>query len=38
LTVLKSQYDEAWNNAAQEDQEKAAVRFVPRQMYIGGGS
>lgn len=38
LTVLKAQYDEAWNNAAQEDQEKAAVRFVPRQMYIGGGS
>ena len=38
LTVLKSQYDEAWNNAAQEDQEKAAVRFVPRQMYIGGGT
>ena len=38
LTVLKSQYDEAWNNAAQEDQEKAAVRFVPRQMYIGGGA
>ena len=38
LTVLKAQYDEAWNNAAQEDQEKAAVRFVPRQMYIGGGT
>ena len=36
IEILKSQYDEAWNNAAQEDQEKAAVRFVPRQMYIGG--
>ena len=36
LMVLKQQYDEAWNTAAQEDQEKAAVRFVPRQMFIGG--
>jgi hypothetical protein len=36
IEILKAQYDEAWNNAAQEDQEKAAVRFVPRQMYIGG--
>lgn len=35
LMVLKQQYDEAWNTAAQEDQEKAAVRFVPRQMFIG---
>jgi len=36
LEVLKMQYDEAWVNAAQEDQEKAAVRFVPRQQFIGG--
>lgn len=36
LMVLKQQYDEAWSTAAQEDQEKAAVRFVPRQMFIGG--
>lgn len=36
LMVLKQQYDEAWSMAAQEDQEKAAVRFVPRQMFIGG--
>jgi hypothetical protein len=36
LQVLKAQYDEAWSLAAQEDQEKAAVRFVPRQMFIGG--
>jgi hypothetical protein len=36
LQVLKAQYDEAWTMAAQEDQEKAAVRFVPRQMFIGG--
>jgi hypothetical protein len=38
LGILKQQYDEAWANAAQEDQEKAAVRFVPRQMFIGGGT
>jgi hypothetical protein len=37
LGVLKQQYDEAWSTAAQEDQEKAAVRFVPRQQFIGGG-
>lgn len=36
LPVLKSQYDEAWQAAAGEDQEKAAVRFVPRQQFIGG--
>ena len=34
LAVLKQQYDEAWNNAASEDQDKAAVRFVPRRMFI----
>jgi len=38
LQVLKEQYDEAWLTAAGEDQEKAAVRFVPRQMYIGSGT
>ena len=38
LDVLKQQYDEAWDRAAGEDQEKAAVRFVPRQMFIGGGT
>ncbi len=38
LMVLKQQYDEAWTTAAQEDQEKAAVRFVPRQMFIGGAT
>ena len=36
LPMLKSQYDEAWQMAAGEDQEKAAVRFVPRQQFIGG--
>lgn len=36
LADLKMQYDEAWQNAANEDQDRAAVRFVPRQMFIGG--
>ena len=36
LPVLKQQYDEAWELAATEDREKAAIRFVPRQQYIGG--
>jgi len=34
LPVLKQQYDEAWELASSEDREKAAVRFVPREMYI----
>ena len=38
LDVLKQQYDEAWERAAGEDQEKASVRFVPRQMFIGSGT
>jgi hypothetical protein len=38
LPVLKQQYDEAWQLAADEDREKAAIRFVPRQMFIGGGT
>ena len=37
LEVLKAQYDEAWDLASSEDREKAAVRFVPRHMFIGGG-
>jgi hypothetical protein len=36
LPVLKQQYDDAWELAATEDREKAAIRFVPRQQYIGG--
>ena len=35
LAILKQQYDEAWELAAYEDHEKAALRFVPRQTYIG---
>lgn len=34
MPVLKAQYDEAWELASTEDREKAAVRFVPRQMFI----
>jgi hypothetical protein len=35
LAILKQQYDEAWQLAADEDREKAAIRFVPRQQFIG---
>jgi hypothetical protein len=38
LDILKQQYDEAWAMAAEEDREKAAVRFVPRQAFIGSGT
>jgi hypothetical protein len=34
--MLKAEYNEAWQTAADEDREKAAIRFVPRQQYIGG--
>ncbi len=34
--LLKAQYDEAWDLAAGEDREKAAVRFVPRESFLGG--
>jgi hypothetical protein len=35
LALLKAQYDEAWQLASDEDREKAAIRFVPRQQFIG---
>lgn len=38
VQMLKDMYDEQFNLAAGEDREKAAVRFVPRQSFIGGGS
>lgn len=38
LQVLKQQYDESWELISTEDRERAAVRFVPRQQFIGGGS
>jgi len=34
MQVLKAQYDQDWDLASTEDREKAAVRFVPRQMFI----
>lgn len=36
IQMLKAAYDEAFDLAAGEDREKAAIRFVPRQAYIGG--
>ena len=38
VQMLKQVYDEQFDIAAGEDREKAAVRFVPRQMFIGGAS
>lgn len=34
LPMLKAQYDEDWQRASEEDREKAAVRFVPREQFI----
>jgi hypothetical protein len=36
IEMLKQMYDETFEIAAGEDREKAAVRFVPRPMFIGG--
>jgi hypothetical protein len=36
MQVLKAQYDEAWDLASTEDRDRSAVRFVPRQQFIGG--
>jgi hypothetical protein len=38
LPMLKSVYDEQFNLAAGEDHEKATMRLVPRQAFIGGGA
>jgi len=35
ISLLKAQYDEAWQLASEEDREKASVRFVPRQSFLG---
>jgi hypothetical protein len=37
IDMLKNVYNEQFDLAAGEDREKAAVRFVPRQMFIGSG-
>ena len=34
VMALKMMYDEAWDLASSEDREKAADRFVPREMFI----
>jgi hypothetical protein len=38
LDMLKQVYDEQFNLAAGEDHEKAPLRLVPRQSFIGGGT
>jgi len=34
IAMLKSQYDEQWRLAADEDREKASLRLAPRQMFF----
>lgn len=38
IDMLKAAYEEQFTLAAGEDHEKAAIRFVPRQQFIGGGT
>jgi hypothetical protein len=38
IQMLKQIYDETFEIAAGEDREKAAIRFVPRQMFLGSGT
>ena len=38
MDMLKMAYDEQFTLAAGEDHEKAPIRFVPRQMFIGGST
>ena len=38
IDMLKKVYEEQYALAAQEDREKATLRLVPRQAFIGGGS
>ena len=35
IGMLKADYEQQFQLAADEDREKAAIRFVPRQMFIG---
>lgn len=37
IPMLKQMYDEAWQLAADEDRDKAPVRFVPMAGHLGGG-
>ena len=34
VAALKQDYEEQWRLASEEDREKAAIRFVPRQQFI----
>jgi len=36
IQMLKADYEQQYQLAADEDREKAAIRFVPRQQFIGG--
>jgi hypothetical protein len=36
IQMLKQDYEQAYQNAADEDREKASVRFVPREMFYHG--
>jgi hypothetical protein len=38
MDMLKAVYDEQFGLAAGEDHEKAAIRLVPRQAFIGGST
>jgi hypothetical protein len=36
IPMLKADYEQQFQLAADEDREKAPIRFVPRQMFVGG--
>jgi hypothetical protein len=38
VPMLKAEYDQQFDLAAGEDRERAALRLVPRQMFMGGGT
>lgn len=38
VPMLKAEYDQQFDMASGEDREKAALRLVPRQMFMGGGT
>ena len=35
--ALKADYEQQFQLAAEEDREKAPIRFIPRQTYLGNG-
>jgi hypothetical protein len=37
IEMLKSDYEQQFQLAADEDREKAAIRLAPRVGYVGGG-